>query len=212
MGRRNKNRNRIPRKSYRSIFILCEGKTEETYIKLLAEALNRDRQRAVKIQAETNNPHTDALSLAKRAIEEATEAMPPHEVVWLFFDHDEDTKLKAAFRKIETFNKKQKRKKSCEVKLAFTDFCTEYWFLLHFEKTGKQFKSGKEVLDALKKHLPNYKKGKLSDVIEALKERQADAMANAEALFKGKKALENRPFSSVPDLLKFLEEEENKAK
>ena len=44
------------------------------------------------------------------------------------------------------------------VEVIINNPCLEYWFLLHFENTGKHFTSCSQVIRELKKFIPDYKK------------------------------------------------------
>ena len=58
----------------------------------------------------------------------------------------------------------------------------ELWYLLHFGFTSKSFNSNQELINNVKKHIPNYTKS--SDVFEELFPKTDDAISNAKKLAK----------------------------
>jgi hypothetical protein len=78
----------------------------------------------------------------------------------------------------------QKAKNRKKIKMIISIPCFEYWLLLHFEFTTSPFQAGSgshcdTVISALKPHLSNYGKGKLTEHYSLLKSKQEDAIKHA---------------------------------
>ena len=112
------------------ILILCEGKTERLYLQGIKNTLSRAVQRDVEInisQAKSSEPVTFINEiLQKRNI--AKQEKQPYKEIWMVFD-DDNRNLKNIFQKLE----KER------IMTAYSSISIEFWFILHFEKTKKQF-------------------------------------------------------------------------
>lgn len=134
----------------KTYLVVCEGETEVNYLKGFRSSLSREQQRTLKIEP-VKAEKTDCLKVVKEAIERKKEAIRegvPYEEVWAFFDDDNQLHIQMAFE-IAAKN---------GVKVAFSSIALEFWFLLHFEYSGRSFQHGDEVIKTLKKHWPGYAK------------------------------------------------------
>ena len=61
--------------------------------------------------------------------------------------------------------------------------CFEVWYLCHYVKSTKQYASNKEVIDALKKYVPEYNKG-MPGLWDILGDKSEVAIKNAKELEK----------------------------
>ena len=87
-------------------------------------------------------------------------------------------------QQLERYNTKEKRK----VDILVNTPCLEFWYLLHFEQTGRYYPQCIAATRDLKKYLPNYEKTRNyylkqnNDLYQRLKPNQANAIQNAKKL------------------------------
>ena len=142
------------RTAFKRILILCEGQTEYQYAKALKQELPRAVQRNFEIDIDIHKKN-DPLNLAKEAkkrVAKSRRDKNEYDDIWLFFDNDNQKKLKEAFVLIakEGF------------RFAYSSISIEYWFILHFEENGRSFRDAKEAIHYLKKLWPEYHKTKIN--------------------------------------------------
>ena len=162
---RRKQKTRVPRKVY---VIVCEGeKTERIYF-------NRYKTRYSNLKIETpNSKCTDPKNLAKFArkqIEKKGLNFINGDKVWCVFDCDENTN--------EDISQACKIAKN-DVKICLSNPNFEFWFLLHYEYIITRLERS-EVIEKLKKHIPNYSKS--TDVFNDLLNKRSKAINTAEKL------------------------------
>lgn len=147
-------RRRKPVKSARAfVLIVCEGgKTEPLYFKSLRSKLGLN---TVEVEIEGDKSGSAPISVVDRAIKlklaRAGSKGPlefPYDVVWCVMDVDTHETLAQALDKAG----------ANRLKVALTNPCFEYWYLLHFENTSPLFQYNKHVHKALRKHIPQYEK------------------------------------------------------
>lgn len=178
------------------ILIVCEGaKTEPIYF----EALCRDKRltRAeVEIVGEECGSHPrSVVNHAVDVMNERHRDDDPYDSVWCVFDCDEHEGIHEAFI----------RARDCGISVAFSNPCIELWFLLHFE-CSTAYRHRRAVRSQLKKYIPDYDKAE--GVYDLLRERQGEAIRNADTLRKhhsnaGGKQTEN-PSTTVDRLVKTM--------
>ena len=61
--------------------------------------------------------------------------------------------------------------------------CFEIWYLCHYVKSTRQYNSNKEVIDTLKRYIPDYNKN-MTDIWAILGDKSKDAIKNAKELEK----------------------------
>ena len=101
-------------------------------------------------------------------------------------DHDgRDSAVGELERKLAGLNR---RTRSTNIEIILSDPCFEYWLLLHFELTDRPFVAvGKgraacdEVIAALRRHRPEYRKNE-PRIYEQFQEHVDTAVSNAERL------------------------------
>jgi hypothetical protein len=181
--------------------VLCEGFTEYLYTKSLQAELPRHKQRAISVDV-FQGKQSDIKNLvldAKRRALTAKKERNAYEVIWLFFDHDNQPKLREAFEMIEKEG----------FKIAYSAICIEHWFILHFENCGKAFTSGEEALKHLKKHMPAYHKTKTNAFVE-LRDKLNVAIQRAKTInstkVKSVTLAEHNPFFTISDLYSYFEQ------
>lgn len=169
-------RRKAPRLQPRAcILIVCEGlKTEPSYFESLRRKL-RIATAEVEVVGQGAAPISvvdEAVTRKKKRQHEASRGRQAsgYDQVWCVLDVEQagmNSSLPAARDKAQA-NK---------VRLALSNPCFEYWYLLHFKSTGRHFANCKAVCSALKKHLPSYQKGK--DVFPAIEPHTDVAIQNA---------------------------------
>jgi hypothetical protein len=159
-----------------SYLVVCEGETEVNYLKGFKRTLSREQQRVLKIEP-VHAPNTDCLSIVRDAIkrkDNAETAGVPYKEVWVFFDDDNQSNLQVAFS----------RAKAKKIKVAFSSISLEFWFLLHFQFTTRQFTDAKAVEAELKNHWTDFTKPAFQSW-DKLENNIALAILNGEKLRKG---------------------------
>lgn len=163
---------RPSRQVHSRYLILCAGHTEEIYAKELKELLPREAQRGIKILPP--NKESDAKSLleeARRRQRSAKTEGIPYARIWIICDHDDDPHVQRLFQEAELHG----------LSLAYSRPCLEYWFLLHFQMTGRSFSRCDEVIERLRHHWPAYQKTGIRH-FSCLRSRLEDAIHNASQL------------------------------
>jgi len=72
-----------------------------------------------------------------------------------------------------------------KLKVALTNPCFEFWYILHFEKYTKAFDTNAKVCQRLKRHIPRYTKGG-AEVFEKLFPQIRTAVKNADQVLTDK--------------------------
>lgn len=173
-----------------SLWIICEGKSEQNYL----ESLYPKRFRFC---------FSKNLSAIKSKIVEECEAK--HIFVLLDGDIHEEIEIK---------NFRDYCKRYSNATVIVNSPCFEYWLLLHFEYTTKSFmgnNQGKTKDNECEKYLKKtlnecsltYKKGEIdANLLKKLKESHPQAIANAK---KTSKERENSGTSSYSEMHKLFE-------
>lgn len=91
------------------------------------------------------------------------------DLTFLFVDADCDDKKKELIVQLQ--NKQPK-----DITIICSNPCFELWFLNHFCRTTKEFKSNNELIDELKKYIPDYNKNK--DYYDCLSNKTSTAIKN----------------------------------
>jgi len=178
------------------ILIVCEGTTEENYIKELKVSIPRCHQNAIDIKV-VNNQGGSVGSLIKEAITRKRKAIREqnrYNEVWIFFDNDKCENLEEEFKKI---NKEG-------FKIAYSSISIEHWFILHFQNCGAVFLNGDQAQTYLTKLWPEYHKTKIkhysllySKLDTAI---QRAAQLNLKAI-KNYEEYESNPYFTIPSLI-----------
>ena len=163
--KRRKQNIRIPRKVY---VIVCEGKkTERIYFE-------KFRKRYSNLSIETpDSKYTDPKNLVKFAKQYENDMIFDNgDVIWCVFDCDD--------------NENDDLTKACKIagkniNISFSNPNFELWFLLHFELYVTKIDRS-EVIQKLKKHLPQYKKN--MNVYDLLIDKRPTAIINAKKLIR----------------------------
>ena len=76
-----------------------------------------------------------------------------------------------------------KKAEANDLSLIVSSPCFEIWYLCHYDYSTKAFGSNEEVINELKKRIPQYDKNK-EDMYELLRPMQDNAVQNAKRLEK----------------------------
>lgn len=186
------------------VLILCEdGKSSLKYLKSFKsdEELKRNLSAvSVEVYHPKDYSPLGLVDEAKRKLE-AKREKNKYDEIWIVLDKDQHANLPQALCKA----------KDNDIKVALSIICFEFWILLHFEKTRKEFHNCTEIIEYIKDHYyPDYQKNKSS--FDDLKSKISFAIENAEWLEGqaqldldcGKKIHELSPFTNIHKLIKML--------
>jgi len=185
--------------------ILCEGQTEEMYLKGL---ITQDKYRrdfgAVSVEIYKPKDHSPRglVTEAKNRIK-AAKKDDPFDFVWIVFDHDGHENIPDTFE--QALNSKP------PIEIAFTMKCFEYFVLLHFKKTTKAFNKCDDVIAAVKAFLPDYQKAS-NNIFSILAAYHETGMTNSAWSMErnqpdidaGSKPYELSSYSNIHELVNYL--------
>lgn len=169
-----KKRNSNSRKRKKVIFIATEGKnkTERLYFK----KFNSD-----KVQMRfAKGGSTDPVNMVSELLSECKDMGFDPEVgdmAYCVLDSD------FSINKNNQMALADKKAKKNDLSLIVSSPCFEIWYLCHYEYSTKVFGSNEEVIDELKKRMPQYDKNK-EDMYEILLQMKDNAVENAKKLEK----------------------------
>lgn len=133
--------------------IVCEGReTEPNYIAGLMEHL---RVNAAAVRIAHGDNRTDPVSLVRTAQKKFKED-GGFDLVYVVCDGD-TPRLAQARREAGKLISNRARQKTT-VQLVANCPSIEFWLLLHFEYTAREFQTSEEVQRELEAHLPDYQK------------------------------------------------------
>lgn len=183
------------------IYIVCEGK--ETEIKYFRHF--RTRTCLVDIVPITSK-YQAAEHLVKHAkglLSQSDYFPKDGDQIWCVFDRDDNSD--AALQAAESYADKQ------GYKIAYSNPCFEYWYLLHFTGHNGYLNGANDVLHLLQSNgrLPQYEKN--TDVFPLLLSRQADAVQRSAARISQMNhgqvkiiSRDSNPVTTVHELVTFL--------
>lgn len=183
------NKNLKPKKA---ILIVCEGeKTEKNYFTRLKEFLN------------LTNIHIKSgkHSAPKQIVKTAQENSSVYDAIYCVFDKDKHADFDKALQDIKRHN--ERKENECKLYEIVSAPCFEFWILLHFSYTNKDFKNCDEVRKHkdFKDNLPDYQKD--YDFKELIEQYLQTAINNANKTnLQEKKA----PYTQVVKLVESLQE------
>lgn len=192
------------RKVEKKIYILCEGADKHSEYAYLGALIKDTPIKGDKVQIElAPTKYNTGRELVEEASKQIDKKFKDIDEAWVVYDQDGYTLHK------ETFEiAKQKN-----VKIAFSATAFEFWILLHYEYTTKQFPKSEDIIKELKdKNFLDYAKNS-KDVYFLTKEKLPNAKQNAKKIrievekYDGnKKIYERNPYTNL-DLL--IEEIQN---
>jgi len=205
-------RKKASRAPYAKVLIVCEGKkTEPNYFNELKDYLALNSAN-VKVTGDCDSSPISVVEYAIQRYSKESILGDPFEKIFCVFDKDTHSTYPQALEKLQNANPKN-------TFCAITSVpCFEYWLLLHFGHTTAPFQSSDQksaadrVIDELRKHIPNYRKGDNS-IFCTLIERLSQAKTYAEKALKD--AQTNRtdnPSTHVHELVTYLQNIKNSDK
>ena len=148
-----------PRKLNNTIAVIADGKTEKWYLESVKAHYPCEALKSTKIEPKfpQKKQITELVGMAKAKVEEG------YPKVVLLIDFDEVLANADEFREFQYFyqeyNKDDHDKWMNSLLLIVNNPCLEYWYLLHFNSTGKFYSCYNELEVDLHKKLPDYNKG-----------------------------------------------------
>lgn len=195
-------RKKARRSPYDMVLIVCEGeKTEPNYFKALIDDLQLN---TANIIIANDIAGSSPRAIVDFALEEYKKNRE-YDRVYCVFDKDRHTTYDNALDRI----KRTKLGKGHSIVAVTSVPCFEFWLLMHFTYTTKQFDTGKgsicsNVISDLKKYLPNYEKGFL-DIYNSTSSEIITAIKNCKKIAKHcRNANTDMPSTKVYDLVEYL--------
>ncbi len=204
-------RRQAARKAYPKILIVCEGaKTEPNYFREVVDHYELSTAN-VTISGEGGSAPKKVFEHGIKLFQQEKKNYPQNSFdrVYFVFDKEQHETYQATLDKIKV-------SKPQNTFFAITSIpCFEFWLLLHFEYTTQPFKqigktsSGKALLSALQKHLPNYKKNS-NGIFRCLFPRLGSAMQNAKLVnAHAQREKSDNPSTQIHVLLEFMQNMKN---
>jgi len=187
--------------------IVTEGDTEKAYFNAIIQ-----RWRLHSVVVAVNPDCTDPVSLLNHAKEKDNpeSIFGGYDAIWIVYDLE---KPNATDRRNQSQRVKDKitGKNYEKFHLAISDPSFEFWYVLHFDKTTKDFNGADAVVKHLKKHLSNYKKGIISDKeFDIILPKTPTAIANAKWVREQSKISKSTtPMTDVDELWNHSADENN---
>jgi hypothetical protein len=184
------------------IKIVCEGgKTEPNYFNGLL------RYSGLKLANPAYKPRDHSpLGIVREAIMQYKNArklkIPANQIhIWAVFDRDGHAGIPEAFDQLSHF----------PIGIAFSNICFEFWILLHYQRTSRQFQNCDEVIKFIRdNHDEDY--GKANDHFNRLKDRIPAAIESAKWLtdthwaFDDRQIWERNPYTDVYKIIQGIED------
>lgn len=153
---------------YKRALVVVEGQTEEKYLNTIKQML---RLSSVEVEVSSGSA---PISVVECALERFAEEGRDFDFVFCVFDHDNQPTYDAAITKAQDHHRLPKEGDEEALLYAIPSIpCFEFWLLLHFRNTSRQYTSCDEVTRDLQQELkkaglPAYKKpGKFQWLTEA---------------------------------------------
>lgn len=164
-------------KPKKRFLILCE---DEKSSLLYFQSFKKDEEIKRKLEAvdiQVIHPYNYSplglVNEAKIYIKKAKREQNKYDHVWLVFDKDGHADIPKAFEEARQSN----------INIAFSNNCFEYWVLLHFENTSREFNNCDDIIKYIKnKYIKDYDKCK--NCFEILKDKMNIAVNNSKKIYK----------------------------
>ena len=189
------------------MLILCEGKTERFYLQGLKKTLPRQVQRNIDldiITAKESEPEKALIELNNK-IKKAKREKYAYTDKYLVFD-DDNRNLTKVFKELAKNN----------INYVYNSISIEFWFLLHYKNTTKQYTNANEVIKELEKDFGTYSKTD-PEFWNKLSSRYNKAKNKAKNIRKqhsdnGTLIQNSKPFSNMDELVDKINELQNNYK
>lgn len=136
-----------------AILVVCEGReTERNYIDGLRDHL---RINAAAVHIEAGDSVTDPVGLVRKA-QKLFKSDRDYDLVFVICDGDSNHL--AVARALAARPLRNAAGVTTEVQIIASCPSIEFWLLLHFEYSARPFQNSAEAQQALRAHLPDYKK------------------------------------------------------
>lgn len=192
-------RARAKRYPYDTVLIVCEGeKTEPYYFKELRDDLQLNTAN-IEITGDTGG--SSPVNVVAYGLKHYKE----YDKVFCVFDKDRHASYQQA---LDMIHGKKLRKE--HIILTITSVpCFEFWILLHFRKTTRNFDTGPgsicdQVIADLKSFLPQYTKGTRGLYLQIKEMRPAAIKHAREVARHGKGAGTDHPSTQIHELVVYL--------
>lgn len=195
-------RKQAKRAPYDMVLLVFEGeKTEPNYFRALIDDLQLSTANIIIAQNSAGSSPRTVVDFALREYKKSKE----YDRVYCVFDKDRHTTYYAALDIIRG----ARMGKGHSIHATTSVPCFEFWLLLHFVYTTKQFDSGHgsicaNVISDLKTYMPDYEKG-TTNTYQATKDMLVSAIAN------GKKVARycaaggtDMPSTKIHELIEYL--------
>jgi len=148
LARRKASRGGLP-----SVLIVCEGReTEPNYIDGLRDHL---RVNAAAVHVVAGDSLTDPVGLVRKA-QQQYKSDRDYDLVYVVCDGDANHLVAA--RALAARPLRNAAGAATQVQIIASCPSIEFWLLLHFEYSARPFRTAAEVQQALRAHLPDYRK------------------------------------------------------
>jgi len=140
---------KIRKVSNNRILILCEGKTEKIYLEELRKSFPRQLQRDISLEI-VKAEHSETITAIKELKikkQKAKSEKQSYKESWLIFD-DDNRNLNKVFQQLKKEN----------IKFVYNSIAIEFWFLLHYKDTTRQFENADVVIKELEKDFGAFSK------------------------------------------------------
>lgn len=204
---------RILRKEKIAYAIVGDGGCEVWFFQML-----KRNERALQINIE---PKLAQKTILSKQFEKIKGLAEDYSKVFWIIDYDvieRESKeckkgRKSRSQEFKEYYEYIQKKLSKKVVVIVNNTCLEFWFLLHFNFTSKNFSNCDEAQKELKKYLSDYEKTqtyftKQKDIYSQLKDKISTAINNAKKL--GEFDI-NNPNKSIAEMWKFFEDENIKS-
>ena len=197
----NRHKPKITRKQRKLIFISTEGKnkTEENYF----SQFNRVQKEYHINFAKGDDTDAKRMTVAlRKSMQEGGYNSEGGDLAFCVIDVDNDEKKSSSINRLKDDGENR------DVIFITSNPCFEYWFLLHFAYTTKQFMNGKELEKELKKYIPEYQKNR--DIFVKVFSNTQVALENSKKSKKFHKRSSNvdynmfNPSTNVNEIIRLL--------
>jgi len=195
-------RRQARRSSYDMVLIVCEGeKTEPNYFKGLIDDFRLNTANVVVAKKTGGSSPKTIVDFALKEYEKEEE----YDRIYCVFDKDRHSTYLSALDRIKRANLKEGHSI-----IAITSVpCFEFWLLLHYVYTTKQFDThhgsicANVILD-LRKHIPDYNKCNIN-IYQITRDRMDNAIEHSKKVLSHcKTGGTDMPSTKVHELVKYL--------
>ena len=200
-------RKKAKRSSYDMVLIVCEGeKTEPNYFRALIDDFQLN---TANIVIADNSEGSSPINIVNSALEEYRKGKE-YDRIYCVFDKDRHTTYNIALDKI----RRAKLGKGHRIIATTSVPCFEFWLLLHFTYTTRQFDTHPgsicaNVISDIKTYLPDYEKGDVN-IYKATKDSLETAITNCKRVDRHCETADtDMPSTKVHELVEYLKNIKN---